>query len=66
LGGDSFAEFDAMIYAEWGDTARALDSLETAMRRRNPWLVLVKTGHYDSLRQEPRFQAVMKALKFPD
>ncbi len=30
--GDASAVFYAMIYAQWGDTARALDWLETAMR----------------------------------
>ena len=29
--GDASAVFYAMIYAQWGNTARALDWLETAM-----------------------------------
>ena len=66
---DLFGEDDAvqyaMIYVERGDTMRALDSLETAMHRRNADLVYVKTG-FDSLRKEPRFQAIERALKFPD
>ena len=65
--GDDDAEFYAMIYAEWGDTARALDSLETALRRRNVYLEWVKAGPwFDSLRKEPRFLAIERALKFPD
>ncbi|MBV8496416.1 MAG: TIR domain-containing protein [Gammaproteobacteria bacterium] len=57
----------AWIYAQWGDTARALDSLETAMRNRSPWLQFVKTYPLlDPLRSQPRFQAVMRELKFPD
>jgi TolB-like protein/cytochrome c-type biogenesis protein CcmH/NrfG len=55
----------AMIYAEWGDKARALDSLEIAMKHPRDTLLYVKTG-FDSLRKEPRFQAIVKALKFPD
>ena len=65
--GDDYAVFYALIYAEWGDTARALDSLETAMRLRNTYLLYVKTYvGFDSLRKEPRFQAIERALKFPE
>jgi hypothetical protein len=58
---------ESMIYAQWGDTARALDSLEAAMRSPDFWLESVKAdGIFDPLRKEPRFQAIQKALKFPD
>jgi len=57
----------AMIYAEWGDIAHALDSLETAMRNRAPNLEYVKWAPWlDPLRKEPRFQAIERALKFPN
>jgi len=37
------------------------------MRLRDPYLYLLKTDQLiDPLRQEPRFQAVMRELKFPD
>jgi hypothetical protein len=37
------------------------------MRRQTPYLSVVKTAPWlDPIRDEPRFQAVMKALKFPD
>jgi TolB-like protein/cytochrome c-type biogenesis protein CcmH/NrfG len=55
----------ALMYTEWGDTDRALDWLETAVRNRDPYLVLVKTG-FASLRNEPRFQAIERELKFPE
>jgi TolB-like protein/Flp pilus assembly protein TadD len=55
----------ALMYTEWGDTDRALDLLETAVRNRDPYLVLVKTG-FASLRNEPRFQAIERELKFPE
>lgn len=35
---DRLAEGYADIYAQWGDAARALDWLETAMRNRDPYL----------------------------
>ena len=56
-----------MIYSEWGDTARALDWLETAVRRHDPYLIIVKMAPgFDPLRNEPRFQAIERALKFPN
>jgi tetratricopeptide (TPR) repeat protein len=55
----------SVIYAQWGDTARALDWLEAAMRARSPYLDRLKTPLLDPLRQEPRFQAIERELKFP-
>lgn len=67
IAGDRFAEGYADIYAQWGDTARALDWLETAMRNRDPYLAYTKVNpFFDPLRNEPRFQAIERALKFPD
>ena len=64
--GEAWAYQLAEIYAQWGDASKALDWLETAQRLRDPGLVEVKTDPFlDSLRQEPRFQAVERALKFP-
>jgi len=57
----------AVIYAQWGQTAKALSSLETALRVRHVALVYLKTFPlFDPLRNEPRFQAVMRELKFPE
>jgi len=65
--GDAGAYQYATIYAQWGDRANALESLDVAMRLRDPGLVYLKTDPLmDPLRQEPRFQTVMRALKFPD
>ena len=67
IAGDRFAEGYADIFAQWGDTARALDWLETAMRNRDPYLAYTKVNFFfDPLRNEPRFQAIEQALKFPD
>ena len=64
--GDAFAYEYAKIYAQWGDHAKALDWLETAMRLRDPGLVGLKAAPFlDPLRNEPRFQAIEQALKFP-
>lgn len=57
----------ATIYAQWGDRAKALEWLDTAMRLRDPGLVLLKTDPLlDPLRQEPRFEAIERELKFPE
>jgi len=65
--GDAAPLYYAMIYAQWGDTGRALDWLETAMRHRDAYLVHVRTSvAFDPLRKEPRFLAIERALKFPN
>ena len=65
--GDHFAEGYADIYAQWGDTARALDWLDAAVRNRDPYLAYTKVNpFFDPLRKEPRYRAIEEALKFPD
>jgi TolB-like protein/tetratricopeptide (TPR) repeat protein len=65
-GGDTSAYQYATIYAQWGDRAKALEWLEVAWRLRDPGLEELKTDPLiDPLRQEPRFQAIESALKFP-
>jgi TolB-like protein len=65
--GDASAYQYATIYAQWGNTPKALEWLDTARRLRDPGLVLLKTDPLmDPLRNEPHFQAVVRELKFPD
>jgi TolB-like protein/Tfp pilus assembly protein PilF len=65
--GDTTAYQYATIYAQWGNTAKALEWLAKALELRDPGLVELKTDPLmDPLRKEPRFQAVMRELKFPD
>jgi len=57
----------AEIYAQWGNTTKALSSLEAALRIRHDGLMYLKTDWYlDPLRKEPRFQAIERELKFPN
>ena len=57
----------AVIYTQWGDAAKALSALDSALRTRHVALVYVKTlPLFDPLRKEPRFQAIERALKFPN
>jgi TolB-like protein len=65
--GDYSAYQRATIYAQWGNKGQALEWLETALRLRDPGLEYLKTDPLmDPLRQEPRFKAVMRELKFPN
>jgi len=64
--GENYAYEYATIYAQWGDRTKALELLETAMRLRDAGLCFLKTDPLlDPLRNEPRFQAIERALKFP-
>jgi len=56
-----------MIYAQWGILPKALEWLGTAWRLRDPVLIYVTTEPLmDPFRQEPRFQAIERELKFPN
>jgi TolB-like protein len=65
-------EFDlayqyAQIYAQWGDPEKALKWLDTAYRARDPGLAQLKVDSLlDPIRGEPRFQAVLAKMRFPD
>jgi len=62
-GGYQFAE----IHAQWAEKKVALDWLEKAMRLRDPGLTKLRADPLmDPLRDEPRFQAIERTLKFPD
>ena len=56
-----------VIYAALGDYSTALDYLEEAYEDREGWLVLLKVEPlYDNLRPEPRFQAILEKMHFPN
>ncbi len=64
--GDVMAYQYAGIYAQRGDISKALEWLDTALRLRDSGLENLKTDPLlDPLRQEPRFQAIERKLKFP-
>jgi tetratricopeptide (TPR) repeat protein len=65
--GDDAAYQYGEIYAQWGDTAKALEWLSTALSVRDAGVVMLKTDPLlDPLRAEPRFQALERTLRFPD
>ena len=66
LEGNAGAYGYATIYAQWGNTPKALEWLETALQLRDPQLIYLKTDPLmDPLRTEPRFKAIERELKFP-
>jgi tetratricopeptide (TPR) repeat protein len=65
--GDTAAYQYAAIYAQWGNGPKALEWLDAALRLRDPGVEDLKTDPLmDPIRQEPRFQAVLRELKFPE
>jgi hypothetical protein len=49
------------IFAQWGDTPRALEALERSVVLRDGGLAFTKVdAMLDSLRNEPRFKAVLQ------
>jgi serine/threonine-protein kinase len=65
--GDAGARTYAAVYALLGNMGKALEWLETAYRVRSSELETLKTDPaFDPLRSEPRFQAIERALKFPN
>jgi TolB-like protein/Flp pilus assembly protein TadD len=64
--GDGAAYQYAGIYAQWGNLPKALEWLETGLRLLDPGLEELKADPLmDPLRNEPRFQAIERELKFP-
>jgi len=65
--GDSAALQYSQIYAMWGEIPKALEWLDTANRLRDGGMVEVKTSHYfDPLRGQPRFEELLRQMKFPE
>ena len=67
LVGDAQSYQYAEVYAQWGNTGKALEWLQTAVSVRDTGLGWLKMDPLlDPLRREPRFQAIERELKFPD
>jgi tetratricopeptide (TPR) repeat protein len=65
--GDTAAYQYAQIHAQWGETGKALDWLDTGYRIQDPGLGSMKVDALvDPLRGEPRFRQLLAKLKFPD
>jgi serine/threonine protein kinase/tetratricopeptide (TPR) repeat protein len=57
----------ARLHLALGDRERALAALEDGLRERGVWMLLLKTDSLLApLRGEPRFEAMLRRLDFPD
>jgi hypothetical protein len=55
------------LRAQWGNRMKSLEWLDMALHVRDPGVVLMRTDPFlDPVRKEARFQAIVRALKFPD
>lgn len=55
----------ALIHAELNEKDEALRWLEQGFEERAPWMVYLNTDpRYDSLRSEPRFQELLRRMRF--
>jgi len=65
--GDAAAYQYAGIYAQWGDMKTALKWIERAYEVKDPGVAFMKADPMlEPIRREPRFQAVVRKLNFPD
>ncbi|HUL19154.1 MAG TPA: TIR domain-containing protein [Steroidobacteraceae bacterium] len=64
--GDAGSYQQTEVYAAWGDAPKALTMLERARAVGDPGLQSAKVDPlFDSLRNDPRYQALIAQLKFP-
>jgi TolB-like protein/Tfp pilus assembly protein PilF len=60
------APFLTLAYAQLGDTAKAIDWLEQSYAARSMWMINVRHDwELDPLRDEPRFQEIVRRMRFP-
>jgi TolB-like protein/Tfp pilus assembly protein PilF len=65
--GDSCSYQHAQVYAQWGQVPEALAALERAHAISDPGMLDMKVDPLlDPLRHEPRFQALLAQMNFPD
>jgi DNA-binding SARP family transcriptional activator/TolB-like protein len=55
----------ALAYAALGDTGQALSRLERAYREHEGNMMTLKWEQWDGLRGEPRFQQILRRMRFP-
>ena len=57
----------ASIHARLGEKTEAIGLLRQCLRDHNPWMVYVNTDpEFESLRSDPRFQDVVRAVELPE
>jgi tetratricopeptide (TPR) repeat protein len=59
--------FVSRIYAALGKKSEAIEWLETAYQEHGEWMVMLKVDpRFDTLRDDPRFQDLMRRMNFPE
>jgi tetratricopeptide (TPR) repeat protein len=62
VGARSIAE----IYLGLGDADQAFDWLNKAFEQRNGWLIHIRENpRYDAVRNDPRYQSLVRRMSFP-
>jgi serine/threonine-protein kinase len=65
-GGDHPSLEMAMVYAQWGNKAMALETLAKAEQQRDPGFQALRVAWgLDPIRNEPEFKAIEARIKFP-
>jgi TolB-like protein len=55
----------ALLYYHAGDKDHALEWLATAFDERSPDMVMLQVWHWDAIRDDPRFQDLVRRMRFP-
>ncbi len=63
---DTRAFYVAQLYARAGEKERALEWLERAFANRDPNMPYLLLPRYDSLRDDPRFQDLLRRMNLPE
>jgi TolB-like protein len=59
--------YPALVYTGLGENGRALDLLEEAFSHRNRELMMIRVNpQLDTLRDDPRFQDLLRRMNFPE
>ncbi|HMS41628.1 MAG TPA: hypothetical protein PKE69_15455, partial [Pyrinomonadaceae bacterium] len=55
----------ASVYVRLGDKEKALEWLEKGFQKRDPWMVGLKVAiHFDGLKDDPRYQNLLRRIGF--
>jgi len=64
---DRYPAYTSMYYAQLGDKDKALDLLEKAFEKHDGEMHTLKINpHWDPLRDDPRFQDLVRRMNFPE
>ena len=56
----------ADFWAQAGEADKAFEILESALKRRDPGLLMLKTGKLKTVRSDPRFRSLLRRVGLPE